>query len=148
MTCRLTEHVRARGPLPAKPEPCAELAISDSGRGMSSLMLPFIGDALPCASRWEVEESQGAVRVKVYQVGAPGGTEPSMYLLRPAKQGHALIAAHEKGRTVGFFCYGDGGGDELDDSGLPKILRHRSWFDSEHEPFDDMRETYAPLVWQ
>ena len=79
-----------------------ERSAAAKGRGLQGLMLPFIGDALPCASRWEVEENQGAVRVKVYQVGAPGGTEPSMYLLRPAKQGHALIAAHEKGRTVGF----------------------------------------------
>ena len=32
--------------------------------------------------------------------------------------------------------------------GGPKILRHRDYFDSEREPFDDMRDTYAPLVWQ
>src|SRR5206468_1591890 len=47
-----------------------------------------------------------------------------------------------------FFCYGDGGGDELTESGRPKILRHRSYFDPEREPFSNMRDTYAPLVWQ
>ncbi|HMI55888.1 MAG TPA: hypothetical protein VK494_06865, partial [Gemmatimonadaceae bacterium] len=59
-----------------------------------------------------------------------------------------LSQNHLEGRSAAFFCYGDGGGDELDESGLPKILRHRSYFDSEKEPFDEMRDTYAPLVWQ
>ncbi len=55
---------------------------------------------------------------------------------------------HLEGRTAGFFCYGDGGGDELDALGRPKNLRHPEWFDPEEEPFKDMRQTYAPLVWQ
>jgi len=27
-------------------------------------------------------------------------------------------------------------------------LRHPEYFDTEAEPFDDVRDTYAPLVWQ
>ena len=59
-----------------------------------------------------------------------------------------LSVNHLEGRTAGFFCYGDGGGDELDESGRPKILRHKEYFDPEKEPFEEMRDTYAPLVWQ
>ena len=55
---------------------------------------------------------------------------------------------HLEGRTAGFFCYGDGGGDELDNQGRPKILRHKGYFDPESEPFKEMRQAYAPLVWQ
>ncbi len=55
---------------------------------------------------------------------------------------------HLEGRSAGFFCYGDGGGDELDDSGRPIILRHKEWFDTEKEPFEEMRQAYAPLIWQ
>lgn len=59
-----------------------------------------------------------------------------------------LSQNHLEGRSAAFFCYGDGGGDELDESGLPKILRHRNYFDSDKEPFEEMRDTYGPLVWQ
>ena len=59
-----------------------------------------------------------------------------------------LSQNHLEGRSAAFFCYGDGGGDELDESGRPQILRHPAWFDPAREPFDDMRDTYAPLVWQ
>lgn len=59
-----------------------------------------------------------------------------------------LSLNHLDGRTAAFFCYGDGGGDELDDSGRPKILRHPAYFDPAHEPFDNDRSAYAPLVWQ
>lgn len=59
-----------------------------------------------------------------------------------------LSQNHLEGRSAAFFCYGDGGGDELDQSGLPKILKHRSYFDSAKEPFKEMRNAYAPLVWQ
>jgi multimeric flavodoxin WrbA len=55
---------------------------------------------------------------------------------------------HLEGRTAAFFCYGDGGGDELDPMGWPKILRHPQYFDPVREPFEDMRDAYAPLVWQ
>ncbi|HEX2099357.1 MAG TPA: hypothetical protein VHF69_01770, partial [Candidatus Synoicihabitans sp.] len=60
----------------------------------------------------------------------------------------ALSVNHLEGRTAAFFCYGDAGGDELDENGRPKILRHKEWFDPEKEPFRDHRESYAPLVWQ
>ncbi|MFL6209875.1 MAG: LAGLIDADG family homing endonuclease [Pyrinomonadaceae bacterium] len=59
-----------------------------------------------------------------------------------------LSVNHLEGRTAAFFCYGDGGGDELDETGRPKILKHKEYFDPEQEPFDDMRDTYTPFVWQ
>jgi intein/homing endonuclease/multimeric flavodoxin WrbA len=59
-----------------------------------------------------------------------------------------LSQNHLEGRTAAFFCYGDGGGDELDATGRPKILRHKEYFNPDEEPFEDMRQTYAPLVWQ
>jgi hypothetical protein len=55
---------------------------------------------------------------------------------------------HLEGRTAGFFCYGDAGGDELDPAGRPKLLKHKQYFDPEEEPFDNDREAYASLVWQ
>lgn len=60
----------------------------------------------------------------------------------------SLTRNHLEGRTAGFFCYGDQGGDELAPDGRPKILRHRAWFNPEDEPFENMRDAYAPLVWQ
>lgn len=59
-----------------------------------------------------------------------------------------LSLNHLEGRTAAFYCYGDGGGDELDEEGRPKILEHKDYFDPDKEPFDDMRDSYAPLVWQ
>jgi hypothetical protein len=59
-----------------------------------------------------------------------------------------LSQNHLEGRSAGFFCYGDGGGDELTRSGRPKVLRHPKYFDPAREPFAKMRDTYAPLVWQ
>jgi hypothetical protein len=59
-----------------------------------------------------------------------------------------LSRNHLEGRSAAFFCYGDGGGDELYDDGTPRILRHPEYFDPDDEPFEDMRDTYAPLVWQ
>lgn len=59
-----------------------------------------------------------------------------------------LSRNHLEGRSAAFFCYGDRGGDELDESGRPKILRHPEYLDPEREPFDRMRDSYAPLVWQ
>lgn len=59
-----------------------------------------------------------------------------------------LSRNHLEGRTAAFFCYGDGGGDELDKTGRPKILSTPEYFDPVREPFDDMRDAYAPLVWQ
>ncbi|MBA3665192.1 MAG: NAD(P)H-dependent oxidoreductase [Bacteroidetes bacterium] len=59
-----------------------------------------------------------------------------------------LSLNHLEGRTAAFFCYGDRGGDELDDTGRPKILAHKNYFTPLQEPFKDMRDSYAPLVWQ
>ncbi|MDB5034904.1 MAG: hypothetical protein JWQ98_2145 [Chlorobi bacterium] len=59
-----------------------------------------------------------------------------------------LSRNHLEGRTAGFFCYGDGGGDEIAPDGRPKLLRHPGYFNPGDEPFDDMRDAYAPLVWQ
>jgi len=59
-----------------------------------------------------------------------------------------LSVNHLEGRTAAFFCYGDGGGDELDASGRPKLLRHPEYFNPDDEPFENDRHTYAPLVWQ
>ena len=59
-----------------------------------------------------------------------------------------LSINHLEGRTAGFFCYGDEGGDEFDSTGRPKILEHKHYFDPEKEPFENERDTYAPLVWQ
>ncbi|MBI2921428.1 MAG: NAD(P)H-dependent oxidoreductase [Planctomycetes bacterium] len=59
-----------------------------------------------------------------------------------------LSVNHLEGRTAGFFCYGDGGGDEIGPDGRPRALIHKAWFDPAREPFRDMRDTYAPLVWQ
>ena len=59
-----------------------------------------------------------------------------------------LSLNHLEGRTAGFFCYGDGGGDEMDENDRPKTLRHPNYFDPAKEPFASMREAYAPLVWQ
>ncbi len=53
-----------------------------------------------------------------------------------------------EGRTAGFFCDGDGGGDELDRDGRPALLRHPEYFDPAREPFEEIREAYPPLVWQ
>jgi multimeric flavodoxin WrbA len=68
--------------------------------------------------------------------------------LEHAAEWRALSRNHLEGRSAAFFCYGDGGGDELDARGRPKILEHDAWFDPDREPFEDMRDTYAPLVWQ
>lgn len=68
--------------------------------------------------------------------------------LEHTEQWEELSVNHLEGRTAGFFCYGDGGGDELDESERPKILRHKEYFDPDEEPFADMRDTYAPFVWQ
>jgi hypothetical protein len=59
-----------------------------------------------------------------------------------------LSANHLEGRTAAFFCYGDGGADEFDAGGRPKLLRHPEYFDPAAEPFADERDSYAPLVWQ
>ncbi len=59
-----------------------------------------------------------------------------------------LSLNHLEGRTAAFFCYGDGGGDELDEQGIPKILRHKDYFPVQDEPYDNERLAYQSLVWQ
>lgn len=68
--------------------------------------------------------------------------------LEQSEEWESLSQNHLEGRSAAFFSYGDGGGDELDEDGRPKILRHPEYFDPEREPFENMRDTYAPLVWQ
>ena len=68
--------------------------------------------------------------------------------LEHSSEWEALSQNHLEGRTAAFFCYGDGGGDELDQNGRPKILQHKEYFDAATEPFANMRDSYAPLVWQ
>lgn len=59
-----------------------------------------------------------------------------------------LSINHLEGRTAAFFCYGDEGGDEMDDNNVPRILNHKNYFDGADEPFIHERDAYAPLVWQ
>lgn len=68
--------------------------------------------------------------------------------LEHSKEWKELSLNHLEGRTAAFFCYGDGGGDELDEAGRPKVLQHKEYFEPQKEPFADMRDAYAPLVWQ
>jgi hypothetical protein len=62
----------------------------------------------------------------------------------------ALSLNHLEGRSAAFFCYGDGGGDELDSEGRPKLLKHahKHYFNPDVEPFENDRDSYAPLIWQ
>lgn len=55
---------------------------------------------------------------------------------------------HLEGRTAGFYVYGDDADDERDDSGRPVYLEHPDYFDPQQEPYRDLRDCYAPLVWQ
>jgi hypothetical protein len=68
--------------------------------------------------------------------------------LEHSPQWEELSQNHLEGRTDAFFCYGDGGGDELNATGRPKELRHKDYFDPDKEPFANDRDAYAPLVWQ
>lgn len=68
--------------------------------------------------------------------------------LEHTKEWEQLSINHLEGRTAAFYCYGDGGGDEMDEKGRPKVLRHAEYFTPQQEPFDEMRNAYAPLVWQ
>ena len=68
--------------------------------------------------------------------------------LEHAPEWPELSLNHLEGRLAAFLCYGDGGGDELNADGRPRLLKHREYFDPAREPFEDMRETYAGLVWQ
>lgn len=66
--------------------------------------------------------------------------------LEKSPEWQSLTVNHLEGRTAGFFCYGDKGGDEVDESGRPKILKHKDWFNPADGPED--RDAYLPLVMQ
>lgn len=68
--------------------------------------------------------------------------------LEHAAEWDSLSQNHLEGRTAGFFCYEDEGGDEIGPDGRPKKLRHKAWFDAKDEPFEHTRDAYRPLVWQ
>jgi hypothetical protein len=68
--------------------------------------------------------------------------------LEHAPQWKEIALNHLEGRTAAFFCYGDDAADERDETGRPVYLRHPEYFDPEKEPYRDLRECYAPLVWQ
>lgn len=78
-----------------------------------------------------------------------GGKDPELArALERSPRWRELTANHLEGRSAAFFCYGDEGGDELDESGRPRILRHREWLDPQLDPYWETRKTYAPLVLQ
>jgi hypothetical protein len=68
--------------------------------------------------------------------------------LEKSEQWKDLVINHLKGTTTGFFCYSHQGNDELDNNNLPRILTHKDYFDGTAEPFKDMQQAYATLVWQ
>lgn len=68
--------------------------------------------------------------------------------LERSSEWQSLSLNHLEGRTARFFCYTDGGANELEASGRPKMLRHPAWFDPHAEPFENERDAFAPLVWQ
>jgi hypothetical protein len=68
--------------------------------------------------------------------------------LEHAPEWRELSLNHLEGRLAAFMCYGDGGGDELDETGRPRLLHHPEIFDPSREPFENMRDTYAGLAWQ
>jgi multimeric flavodoxin WrbA len=75
--------------------------------------------------------------------------DPEMAMkLEHTQQWEKLSVNHLEGRTAAFFCYGDEGGDEMDEQNRPKILQNKNYFDGQAEPFENERDAYAPLVWQ
>ena len=68
--------------------------------------------------------------------------------LERSPQWQELTRNHLEGRTAAFFCYGDQGGADFDETGRPKILQHKAWFDPAREPFREERNAYQGLVWQ
>ncbi len=68
--------------------------------------------------------------------------------LEHSKKWKKLSLNHLEGRTAAFFCYGDNGGDELDETGRPEILMHKEYFNPDDEPFENDHDAYRPLVWQ
>lgn len=68
--------------------------------------------------------------------------------LEHSPEWEALSVNHLEGRSAAFFCYGDGGGNELGADGRPSKLLHKEWFDPEKEPWEHPRDAYAGPVWQ
>ena len=68
--------------------------------------------------------------------------------LERSPEWEALNRNHLEGRTAGFFCYTDQGGNEVGADGRPRMLRHKAWFDPAAEPHADDRDAYQGLVWQ
>ena len=56
-----------------------------------------------------------------------------------------LSINHLEGRTAGFFCYGDKGGDEMDENNIPKALLHKNYFEGDKEAIRERRQGKAPL---
>jgi hypothetical protein len=78
-----------------------------------------------------------------------GHKDPEMAMaLEHTDKWKELSLNHLEGRTAAFYCYGDDGGDELDETGRPKILKHKDYFNAAEEPFENDRLSYQPLVWQ
>lgn len=68
--------------------------------------------------------------------------------LERSPQWQELTRNHLEGRTAAFFCYGGQGGADFDETGRPRILQHKAWFDPAREPFREERNAYQGLVWQ
>jgi hypothetical protein len=68
--------------------------------------------------------------------------------LEKSPEWEPLNLNHLEGRTAGFFCYGDQGANEMDESDRPRILRHKSWFNPDDWPWENDRDAYRPLVLQ
>jgi len=70
--------------------------------------------------------------------------------LEHSPQWKELSLNHLEGRTAGFFCYGDGGADELDTDDRPKLLRHKQYFNPNQATvfadFDHSCEEFAGFV--
>ena len=68
--------------------------------------------------------------------------------LEHAPEWKELGLNHLEGRTAAFFTYGDDAADERDATGRPVYLRHPEYFDPAEEPYRNLRDAYAPIVWQ
>lgn len=64
------------------------------------------------------------------------------------KEFEELNINHLEGRTAAFYCYGDQAGEERDETGRPKILRHPEYLNPKDEEIWNTRHAYGPLVLQ
>lgn len=90
------------------------------------------------------DNSERAVTDRAIRVLVP---EKAM-ALQHSPQWPALSCNHLEGRKAAFFSYGDGGADETDHTGGPKILQHKAWFDPGEWPAEQDRDASLPLVLQ